>query len=105
MATSPNEPGGSIFAEITLNNLNPDTERELVKRAAENGDSVEDEATKILDEVLGKNPEEIGPNLYAKIRAIVEPVGGIELELPQRSSVRPIPFLSWAYQEDELDNS
>ena len=66
---------------------------------------MEDEATKILDDALNGKAEITGENLYTKIRAIVEPVGGIELELPARSGVRPIPFLGWEYAEDELDNS
>ena len=66
---------------------------------------MEDEAIKILNNALGDQPENTGQNLYTKIRAIVEPVGGIELELPERSGVRPIPFLGWEYEEDELDNS
>ena len=82
--------------------MNPNTERELAKRAAENSGSVEDEATKILDDALGQKSEKASENLYTKIRAIVEPVGGIELELPTRSGVRPIPFLGW---DDEVDNS
>ena len=63
---------------------------------------MEDEASKILDDALGKKSENTDENLYTKIRAIVEPVGGIELELPTRSRVRPIPFLGW---DDDVDNS
>ena len=63
---------------------------------------MEEEATKILDDALGQSSENARENMYTKIRAIVEPVGGIELKLPTRSGVRPIPFLGW---EDEVDNS
>ena len=92
------------MANITLHNLNPNTERELVKRAAENGESVEGEATKILNDALGGKNQNTSENLYTKIRAIVEPIGGIELELPNRSSVRPIPFLGWEFEDEEHDN-
>ncbi len=44
-------------------------------------------------------------DLVRRIRAIVDPVGGIELQLPERSRNRPIPFLGWEDEEDEIDDS
>ena len=83
------------MSDITLHDLNPDTERELARRATENGCTVEHEAAKILDDAIGNGVDRCSQDLYTKIRAIVDPVGGIELEMPNRSSNRPIPFLGW----------
>ena len=57
-------------------------------RAAGHGQSVEAEARDILRKALGQNETSSSPaNLYAAIRAIVEPLGGIELDIPPRTSI------------------
>ncbi len=61
----------------------------LRQRAAENGRTVEEEAREILCAAARLMPEaakdaRTGRELYEEIRAIVEPLGGIELELPPR---------------------
>ncbi len=57
---------------------------------AEFGESVETEAegNMLRDESMSVQPQR---NLFAEIRAIVEPIGGIELELPARTMGREPP--------------
>ncbi len=90
------------MADITLHNLNPSTAQRLIRLAAKNGCTVEYEATKILNDALGDQTEVTDQNLYTKIRTVVEPIGGIELELPPRTGVREPPTFDW---DPELDNS
>ncbi len=64
----------------------------LRQRAAENGRTVEDEAREILCAAARLMPEaakdaRTGKELYEEIRAIYEPLGGRNLELPLRSRV------------------
>jgi len=57
----------------------------LKARAVLHGKSVEVEARDILREALGEaHTAPLRSNLYAAIRSIVEPLGGIELEIPTR---------------------
>ena len=64
----------------------------LEARAARRGKSLEAEARDILQEVLAeREPDQAQENLYAKIRSVVEPLGGIQLELPARQPVREPP--------------
>jgi antitoxin FitA len=66
--------------------------RRLQARADRHGKSVEDEARDILRDALGALDADPAPaNLYAAIREIVEPLGGIELEIPPREPVREPP--------------
>jgi antitoxin FitA len=58
-------------------------------RAAQNGRSMEEEVRVILATALAAEPPP--PNLAAAIRARVEPIGGIELTLPERDPMRPPP--------------
>ena len=53
---------------------------------------MEDEARDILRQALGTQDVEPEPaNLYAAIRKIVEPLGGIELEIAPREPMREPP--------------
>jgi antitoxin FitA len=54
---------------------------------------MEEEARKILKDALlteGAEPQ----NLAQAIRRHIQPLGGVELALPQRQSIRPAPRLS-----------
>lgn len=81
-------------ASLSIRNLDATTKKRLRVRAAENGRSMEAEARTILKAAVdaaprsGDNPEE---NLYDAIRRIVEPIGGVELELPPREPMREPP--------------
>jgi plasmid stability protein len=71
------------MASLTIRNLEDSVKAKLRVRAAEHGRSMEAEAREILKaELAEKNP---GGNLYDDIRKIVEPLGGIELEIPPRT--------------------
>ena len=106
------------MASITVRDLDEKTERQLRTQAAENGRSIEEEARVILcaavtrpehpsndlaheqngsaDHPLperasaGEQPQ-YKSDLVRRIRAIVDPVGGIDVQLPPRSSRGRIP--------------
>lgn len=79
------------MASITIRNLEDDLKRRLRIRAAEHGRSMEEEAREILRHVV---TEPVPPrNLSAAIRSRIAPLGGIDLDLPQREAMRePPPF-------------
>ena len=76
-----------------------------MKHASEIGDRADADGADITEVAHMRTNKRTGENLYTKVRAIVEPVGGIELELPPRSSVRPVPFLGREYEAEDIDNS
>lgn len=77
------------MASITVRNLEESTKRKLKVRAAENGRSMEQEAREILKNELEKpRKRRTGAELVKQIRAIWEPLGGVELELPPREPMR-----------------
>ena len=79
------------MASISIRNLDDDLKRRLRVRAAENGRSMEEEVRVILATALAADPPP--RNLAAAIRARVEPIGGIELTLPERTPLPPPPEL------------
>ncbi|MXZ47389.1 MAG: Arc family DNA-binding protein [Chloroflexi bacterium] len=78
------------MASITIRNLDDEVKQRLRVRAAEHGRSMEHEAREILRAALAQTPQ-TGEELYRAIRARVEPIGGIELELPPREPMREPP--------------
>ncbi|HEY1362797.1 MAG TPA: plasmid stabilization protein [Xanthobacteraceae bacterium] len=80
------------MASITIRNVDETLKQRLKARAAEHGQSVEAEARDILREALAKRPSVSAPeNLYEAIRAVVEPLGGIEIATNRRERVREPP--------------
>jgi antitoxin FitA len=79
-----------LMASITIRNLDETVKRKLRLRAAQRNRSMEDEAREILRSVLSEEAMPTG-NLANRIRRRVEPLGGIELELPPRSPNREPP--------------
>lgn len=80
------------MASITIRNVEDELKRRLKVRAAVHRRSMEAEARDILQDALGLLPPAVAPgNLYEAIRAIVEPLGGIELESFPREPVRQPP--------------
>lgn len=79
----------NFVASITIRSLDDDVKRRLRIRAAEHGRSMEEEAREILRQVVG----EVKPahNLAAAIRARIAPLGGVDLDLPQRECMRDPP--------------
>jgi antitoxin FitA len=77
---------------ITIEDVDEDLRRRLQRRAARHGRSVEVEARDILRSALVDEENAAVPgNLAEAIRAIVEPLGGVELEIPPRGPVRQPP--------------
>jgi antitoxin FitA len=85
------------MANLTVRNLDPALKTALRVRAARHGRSMEEETRVILRDVLTEAaPFPPGTSLGDAIRAIVEPIGGIELELPPREFARDPPdFTDW----------
>lgn len=80
------------MATMTIRNLDEDVKARLRVRAAQHGRSMEEEARSILRAALTSTPKPgTGAALVADIRALVEPFGGIELELPAREPMREPP--------------
>ena len=79
---------------LTIPNVDDDLTQRLRTRAAVHGRSVEAEARGILEDALGGKQLAAAPdNLYEAIRAIVEPLGGIELEpFPHQPMAEPPNF-------------
>lgn len=76
---------------LTIRNLDPGLKERLRVRAARNGQSMQAEARRILQDALDE-PGELQPgNLYDRIRARFVPLGGVDLELSVREPVRDPP--------------
>jgi plasmid stability protein len=80
------------MSSITIRNLDPAVKERLRIRAAEHGHSMEAEARRILQATLKGPARAPAWNLYERIRALVEPLGGIDLELPPREPTRDPPL-------------
>jgi plasmid stability protein len=78
------------MASLTIRDLDDSVKSKLRVRAAQRGRSMEEEARHILRAALAESPAEPA-NLYEAIRRIVEPLGGIELEIPPREKMREPP--------------
>lgn len=79
------------MASITVDNIDDGLKQRLRVRAAGHGRSMEEEAREILREVVGNG---IPPDdLAAAIRERVAALGGVDLDIPERESMRePIRF-------------
>lgn len=80
------------MADITIRDIDDELRQRLAQRAAQHGQSMQAEARDILQDALSTEPSPVlTSNLAEAIRAIVEPLGGIELEPFPRQSVREAP--------------
>lgn len=79
------------MSSITIRNLDPAVKERLRVRAAQHGHSMEAEVRSILQRTLKEPERRPKRNLYERIRARVEPLGGIELELLSRELDRDPP--------------
>jgi plasmid stability protein len=80
-----------LMDSLTIRDLPRETTERLRRRAAAHGCSVEEEAKRILSAALPEDTPSALPGLYARIRARVEPLGGIEVTPPPRDPVREPP--------------
>jgi plasmid stability protein len=78
------------MASITIRNLDDTLKRKLRLRAAHRNRSMEDEARDILRTALAQEPAGTR-HLVDAIRELVEPLGGVDLELPPRGPMREPP--------------
>lgn len=81
------------MSSITIRNLDDQVKRRLRLRAAERNRSMEEEARDILRRALSEQPK-MPDNLAAAIRELIEPLGGVDLELPPRGPLRDPPDFS-----------
>jgi antitoxin FitA len=79
------------MSSITVRNLDPALKERLRVRAAEHGHSMEAEVREILRTTLSGAARSLEQNLYERIRARLDPLGGLELELPPRGTLRDPP--------------
>ena len=82
------------MASITIRSLDDEVKRRLRIRAAEHGRSMEEEVREILRQAVGR--EKPAYDLAAAIRARVAPLGGVDLDLPQREAMREPPAFDLA---------
>jgi plasmid stability protein len=78
------------MASITIRNFDDGLKRKLRLRAAHRNRSMEDEARDILRTALAEEPADT-KHLVDAMRELVEPLGGVELELPPRGPIREPP--------------
>lgn len=80
------------MASMTIRDIDEKLKAKLRVRAAQHGRSMEDEARDILRTALSREPAQTG-GLAEAIRAHIEPLGGVDLEIPPRQPMRePIDF-------------
>lgn len=80
------------MASIVIRQLQDKDKERLRLRAFRHGRSMEMEAREILHAALSARSE-VHTNLFAAIRRHVEPLGGIELNIPRRDPLpRPVDF-------------
>ncbi|MGB5737643.1 MAG: plasmid stabilization protein [Thiohalocapsa sp.] len=80
------------MATMTIRKLDDQLKQRLRVRAATHGRSMEDEARDILRTALAQDSDDAG-SLVDAIRARIEPLGGVDLQIPTREAIRAIPGL------------
>jgi antitoxin FitA len=83
------------MASLTIRKLDDTLKRKLRLQAAKNGRSMEEEARRILAEGL-QGKAESGQGVASAIAAIVDPIGGFDIEIPERTGeYEPPRFDDW----------
>jgi plasmid stability protein len=75
------------MASMTIRNIDDQLKARLRVRAAKHGHSMEDEARDILRAALSTQPSR-ARTLVDAIRARIEPLGGVELNIGPREPIR-----------------
>jgi antitoxin FitA len=78
---------GGCMASMTIRDIDERLKARLRVQAAHHGRSMEDEARDILRTALSTERLRIG-TLVDSIRARIEPLGGLELEIAPREAIR-----------------
>jgi plasmid stability protein len=76
----------SAMASMTIRNIDEALKARLRVQAAKHGRSMEDEARDILRTALSRSAR--ASSLAKSIRARIEPLGGVELEIAPRELMR-----------------
>jgi plasmid stability protein len=80
------------MASMTIRNIDESLKARLRVQAAKHGRSMEDEARDILRTALSSGAAR-SSTLVKAIRARIEPLGGVELEIARRETMRnPLTF-------------
>jgi len=79
---------------IVVRNVDEALKMKLRVRAAHHGRSMEEEVRSILRAVLAEESSSTGQNLADYARSLFEPLGGVEISVPQRDPVREPPDFS-----------
>jgi plasmid stability protein len=75
------------MASMTIRDIDEKLKAKLRVQAAQNGRSMEDEARDILRIALSLEPARVG-GLVEAIRARIDRIGGVELNIPPREAMR-----------------
>lgn len=75
------------MASMTIRDIDDSLKARLRVRAAKHGRSMEDEVRDILRAALSAQPSR-ARTLVDSIRARIEPLGGVELQIPPREPMR-----------------
>jgi antitoxin FitA len=76
-------------ASMTIRDLDDRLKQRLRMRAAQNNRSMEEEVRAILKAALSADTGS-AKSLYQRIRARIEPLGGVDLVIEPREPIRPI---------------
>ena len=80
------------MATLTIRNIDPEVQKRVRVRAAENGRSMEAELRQIIKDAVFVNTAKIEEvNLAEAIRRRFAPYGGVELDIPPREVGREPP--------------
>ncbi len=80
-----------MSTNITVRRVPEHVKQALRIRAARRGRSLEEEVRQILLRAASDGDPARPTNLAAEIAAITDPLGGIELDIPEREPPRPLP--------------
>lgn len=75
------------MASMTIRNIDDALKKRLRVRAAQNDRSMEDEARDILRSALSAEPSR-PVSIVDSIRARIQPLGGVELDIAPREAIR-----------------
>lgn len=76
---------------LMIRKLDDNFKRRLRVRAAQNGRSMEEEARTILRAALAADTVEPDIDLGTAIHRLFAPLGGVDLEMPEREPAQPPP--------------
>lgn len=78
---------------MTIRRIDDELKQRLRIQAARHGRSMEDEARDILRSALSTQTPQQG-SLVKSIRARMEPLGGVDLDIPSRDAIRRPPDIT-----------